>query len=197
MHICRPSVWSGRMRMSVFSGICWTAQIIQHEVDHCRGIVIWRKTNGRCKLTPVCKYFLNIIINENIIYLENNVMEMETQYRCHCWVFVHPLQNTFPPAMPIRKRTCYCLQIVCWCWQMRSFRNIFRKSIRLRLSTWSRRPQKVAKRGESHWFLLQRTSRWWLWRNKVNGFYCHVIVETYIDLFYDFRKYVEKILHEI
>lgn len=27
--------------------------------------------------------------------------------------------------------------------------------------------------------------------------HCHVIVETYIDLFYDFRKYVEKILHEI
>ena len=27
--------------------------------------------------------------------------------------------------------------------------------------------------------------------------HCHAIVETYIDLFYDFRKYVEKILHEI
>ena len=27
--------------------------------------------------------------------------------------------------------------------------------------------------------------------------HCHVIVETYIDLFYDFRKYVEKLLHEI
>lgn len=27
--------------------------------------------------------------------------------------------------------------------------------------------------------------------------HCHAIVETYIDLFYDFRKYVEKLLHEI
>ena len=27
--------------------------------------------------------------------------------------------------------------------------------------------------------------------------HCHVIVEMYIDLFYDFRKYVEKLLHEI
>lgn len=27
--------------------------------------------------------------------------------------------------------------------------------------------------------------------------HCHAIVETYIDLFYDFRKYVEKISHEI
>ena len=27
--------------------------------------------------------------------------------------------------------------------------------------------------------------------------HCHVIVETYIDLFYDFRKCVEKLLHEI
>ena len=27
--------------------------------------------------------------------------------------------------------------------------------------------------------------------------HCHVIVETYIDLFYDLRKYVEKLLHEI
>ena len=27
--------------------------------------------------------------------------------------------------------------------------------------------------------------------------HCHSIVETYIDLFYDFRKYVEKLLHEI
>ena len=27
--------------------------------------------------------------------------------------------------------------------------------------------------------------------------HCHVIVETYIDLFYDFRKYVEKLLPEI
>ena len=27
--------------------------------------------------------------------------------------------------------------------------------------------------------------------------HCHVIVETYIDLFYDFRKYVEKLLYEI
>lgn len=27
--------------------------------------------------------------------------------------------------------------------------------------------------------------------------HCHAIVETYIDLFYDFRKYVEKLLYEI
>lgn len=46
-----------RARHATFTG--WTAQIIQHEVDHCNGIVIWdRSVPGTCRPapSPECRY---------------------------------------------------------------------------------------------------------------------------------------------
>lgn len=87
------------------------------------------------------------------------------------------LAISFTDALDFLQNDCFYRELGITAFLYRGLLSGNRKSIRWRSSTWSRQAPKAANRGESRSFPPRRTSRWWLWRNKDNGFCAHVVME--------------------